>query len=84
MKKLYLIIILLRLSFSYGLETLNIIPTANSAALGGAGIANPNDIWVNPVFVNNVKTSNLMFNHVRWFGEISINRIGFFWHSPIT
>tara|TARA_B100000700_G_C14833927_1_gene755898 strand:+ start:157 stop:1005 length:849 start_codon:yes stop_codon:yes gene_type:complete len=79
MKLLLIILIFNQLVFSIGLEALNIPSSASSASISGAGIADSEDIWINPASIYNVKDRSIRFSTYNWLGSIPGNEMSIFW-----
>ena len=78
-KKYIIIFFIIHTLKAIGLEALNIPNSAISASSTGAGIANSNEVWINPtsVFMNNNKL--IRFSSFNWLGQIPGNEISILW-----
>ena len=78
MKKYLIILIFNQLAFSIGLEALNIPSSASSASISGAGIAETENIWINPASIYKIKDRAIRFSTYNWLGNIPGNEISIF------
>ena len=78
-KKYIIIFFIVHTLKAIGLEALNIPTSAISASSTGAGIANSNDVWINPTSILNKNSKSIRFSGFNWLGQIPGNEISILW-----